>query len=141
VEHALLTPVTFAIIPLFALANAGVSLHSGSGLHWGNPTLWGVLMGLLIGKPLGVLLAVWVAVKSGIASLPEGGTWRQMIGVSVLCGIGFTMSLFVGNLAFSVREEYLVATKLGILAASLLSGLVGGVILAEGRRLRKSAGV
>ena len=134
IEHALLRPVAFLIVPLFALANAGVNVRTGGGLPLGSPTLWGVLLGLLVGKPLGVLLASWGAVKTGVASLPEGGTWRQVAGVSVLCGIGFTMSLFVGNLAFAGGEDQLVATKLGVLAASLLSGLVGGAIIARAGR-------
>jgi NhaA family Na+:H+ antiporter len=76
-----------------------------------------------------VLLASWLAVKSRVASLPEGANWRHVAGVSVLCGIGFTMSLFVGNLAFPSDDDHLVATKLGILIASLLSGVAGGAII------------
>ena len=129
VEHALLRPVAFLIVPLFALANAGVNLRSAGGFQWGSPTMWGILLGLLIGKPLGVLGASWVAVLSGIASLPEGGTWRQVIGVSFLCGIGFTMSLFIGNLAFSDSGEQLTATKVGILIASALAGVAGGILI------------
>ena len=132
VEHALLLPVTFLIIPLFALANAGVDLRSGGGGAIARDTItWGVLLGLLIGKPIGVLLASWIALRTRIASLPEGANWRQIAGVSVLCGIGFTMSLFIGNLAFPDDPDHLVATKVGILAASLLAGIVGGVIIAS----------
>jgi NhaA family Na+:H+ antiporter len=141
VEHALLKPVTFMIVPLFALANAGVDLRSGGAAGWSSPVLWGVLLGLLIGKPVGVLLASWLAVKSGVASLPEGATWRQVAGVSVLCGIGFTMSLFVGNLAFPGDEDHLVATKMGILIASLLSGIAGGAIVARAAKPRNDAPV
>ena len=139
IEHALLKPVTFLIVPLFALANAGVSVRTGGGLAVDNPVLWGVLLGLLVGKPLGILLASWVAVKSGLAALPEGAAWRQVAGVSVLCGIGFTMSLFIGNLAFPGREDQLVATKVGILVASLLSGIVGGTIIALAGKPRTAA--
>ena len=134
VEHALLRPVAFLIVPLFALANAGVNVRSGGGLPLGSMTMWGVLLGLLVGKPLGVLLCSWVAVKSGVATLPEGGTWRQVAGVSVLCGIGFTMSLFIGNLAFPGSADQLAATKVGILAASLLAGLAGGAVLVGAAR-------
>ena len=139
VEHALLKPVTFLIVPLFALANSGVDVRSGGLSVWSSPVLWGVLLGLVIGKPLGILLASWLAVKSGLASLPEGATWRHLAGVSVLCGIGFTMSLFVGNLAFPSQENDLVATKLGILTASVLAGVVGGAVLsrAAGAESRK----
>ena len=91
--------------------------------------MWGVLLGLLVGKPLGVLTASWLAIKGGFASLPQGARWRHIAGVSVLCGIGFTMSLFVGNLAFPDDESHLVATKLGILITSLLSGVAGGILI------------
>jgi Na+:H+ antiporter, NhaA family len=134
-EHVRLAQVTFVIVPLFALANAGVNLRGGGGggdsaLPLWSLTLWGVMLGLLVGKPIGILLASWAAVKIGIASLPGGGTWTQMVGVAILSGIGFTMSLFIANLAFAGRDDQLVATKLGILAASLLSGLGGGMVVA-----------
>jgi NhaA family Na+:H+ antiporter len=130
VEHALLAPVTFIVIPLFALANAGVVVGGGGGLSLLSDTLfWGVTAGLVVGKPLGVLLASWLAIRTGLASLPDHATWRQITGVSVLCGIGFTMSLFVTNLAFPGNEEHLAATKVGILLASLVAGLLGGAIL------------
>ncbi|HEX8914023.1 MAG TPA: Na+/H+ antiporter NhaA [Humisphaera sp.] len=137
VEHALLRPVAFGIVPLFALANAGVSFAGGDGngaSPLSSPVAWGVLLGLLVGKPVGVLLASWVVVKTGVASLPSGATVRQLVGVAVLCGIGFTMSLFVGNLAFPGEASLLAATKVGILAASLLAGVAGGAILWSGRR-------
>ena len=129
VEHALLKPVTFVVVPLFALANAGVELRAIDAAVLKSPVLWGVMLGLFLGKPIGVLLASWLAVKSRVASLPEGANWRHVAGVSVLCGIGFTMSLFVGNLAFPSDDDHLVATKLGILIASLLSGVAGGAII------------
>ena len=140
VEHALLRPVAFLVVPLFALANAGVDLRpaaGGEGDGGGTltgPVMWGVLLGLLLGKPVGILLASWAAIKGGFAALPAGATWRQVVGVSVLCGIGFTMSLFIANLAFAGRADLLAATKVGILAASLVSGVVGGAILASARR-------
>jgi NhaA family Na+:H+ antiporter len=137
VEHALLKPVTFLIVPLFALANAGVDLRfggGGGGQRMDSPVLWGVFAGLVLGKPVGVLLASWLAVKSRLASLPEGATWGQVAGVAVLCGIGFTMSLFIANLAFPGQEDQLAATKVGILAASLVAGLLGGGALLAMRR-------
>jgi NhaA family Na+:H+ antiporter len=129
VEHALLAPVNILIVPLFALANAGVDLRSGAGPALGSPVTWGVLLGLLVGKPVGVLLASWAALRTGMASLPEGATVRSIVGVSVLCGIGFTMSLFVANLAFPGQGEQLTASKVGILGASLVCGVVGGGII------------
>lgn len=141
VEHGLLTPVNFLIVPLFALANAGVEV--GTGARLGSPVAWGVLLGLFVGKPVGILLASWIAVKAGVASLPAGGTWRQMVGVGLLCGIGFTMSLFVANLAFAGQDDLLTDTKIGILAASLVSGILGGAIItgtATGQRDVTSVG-
>lgn len=129
VEHALLWPVGFIIVPLFALANAGVSLRSGVGTIFSDPVMWGVLAGLVIGKPLGVLLASWLAVKARIASLPEGASPGQLVGVGVLCGIGFTMSLFVANLAYPGDETHIAAAKVGILDASIIAGVIGGIII------------
>ena len=92
--------------------------------------MWGVAIGLFVGKPVGVLLGVWLAIKSNLATLPANSTWGQIVGVAVLCGIGFTMSLFVANLAFPGQTELLTATKVGILGASLLAGLIGGGLIA-----------
>jgi NhaA family Na+:H+ antiporter len=139
VEHALLTPVSFFIVPLFALANAGVDLRTGGGAALSSPITWGVFFGLLLGKPIGILLASWAAVKGGLAALPGGGNWQQLIGVSVLCGIGFTMSLFVANLAFPGQEEHLAATKVGIIGASVISGVIGGALLARAGRQKSSS--
>jgi NhaA family Na+:H+ antiporter len=141
VEHALLKPVAFLIVPVFALANAGVDLRfggGGGGHRIASPVLWGVFAGLVIGKPVGVLLASWLAVKGRLASLPEGTTWRQVTGVSVLCGIGFTMSLFIANLAFPGQDDQLAATKVGILGASLVAGIAGAALIARanGRHVR-----
>jgi Na+:H+ antiporter, NhaA family len=138
VEHALLKPVAFVIVPLFALANAGVDLTSGGASALTGPITWGVLLGLLVGKPLGVLLASWAVLKAGLAALPEGATWRQLTGVALLCGIGFTMSLFVAGLAFSDAGQ-LAATKVGIIAASVVSSLVGGAILLRAGGSRRGA--
>jgi NhaA family Na+:H+ antiporter len=137
VEHALLRPVNFLIVPLFALANAGVDLRAAaSGAALGSPVTWGVLLGLMIGKPVGVLLASWAAIKIRVASLPHGATGPQLVGVAVLCGIGFTMSLFVANLAFPQQAAHLAAAKIGILGASLVCGVAGGAIIAAAGRRR-----
>jgi len=99
----------------------------GAAVH--NPVMWGVVAGLLIGKPVGVILASWGSIKTGLASMPESATVRQIVGVGVLCGIGFTMSLFVSNLAFPGSDGELTASKLGILTASVLAALAGMGIL------------
>jgi NhaA family Na+:H+ antiporter len=100
-----------------------------------------VLLGLVIGKPTGVLLGAWAATRTGAASLPAAAKRRQFLGVSVLCGIGFTMSLFVANLVFPGREDLLGSAKVGILAASLVAGVVGGAIVAwAGRGPARSRG-
>jgi NhaA family Na+:H+ antiporter len=138
-EHALLKPVNFLIVPLFALANAGVDVRTGGTAALSSPIAWGVLLGLLVGKPVGILLASWGAVKSGLAALPAGATWRQIVGVSVLCGIGFTMSLFVANLAFVGQDDRLTAAKLGILAASAVSGIAGGALVAASQGKGRAA--
>jgi NhaA family Na+:H+ antiporter len=125
-EHALHGWVAFFIMPVFALANAGVALGGGEGLT-GRVTL-GVILGLFVGKQIGVTLFAWLSVKLGWAELPAGVSWRQIYGVSFLCGIGFTMSLFIANLAFD-DVVLLDGAKVGILAASVVSGLVGWLML------------
>ena len=127
-EHGLRGVVTFGIMPLFALANAGVSL-GGGGAMLTRPVALGVILGLLLGKPLGILLGSWAAVRTGLATLPSGVSWRTLHGVAWLGGIGFTMSLFIAGLAFSAQPALLAAAKLGILLASVLAGLVGWTLL------------
>jgi NhaA family Na+:H+ antiporter len=135
VEHALLTPVNFLIVPLFALANAGVPFRGpGLGEVLRDPVMWGILVGLVVGKPVGVMVASWLAIKVGVASLPEGSNWWQVLGIAVLCGIGFTMSLFVANLAFPGHADHLAAAKLGILGGSAACGLAGAAIVMAGGR-------
>jgi NhaA family Na+:H+ antiporter len=129
-EHDLHAPVAFAILPLFAFANAGVPL---AGVGFGTlaqPVPVGIAAGLLAGKPVGVLLASWVAVACGAARLPKGADWRSMSGAAVLCGIGFTMSLFIASLAFEgAGMEYVVQTRLGVLVGSLASAVLGYALL------------
>jgi NhaA family Na+:H+ antiporter len=132
-EHTLLRPVAFVIVPIFAFSNAGVSF-AGFGLEaMLAPVTLGVASGLALGKLVGVFGAVLILVRSGLADLPAGSTWTQMMGVSILCGIGFTMSLFISLLAF---DEALLQTeaKFGILAGSLLAGITGYLILRVARR-------
>lgn len=132
-EHALPLPVNWMILPLFALANAGVSLRSGSLDATQHSIAWGVLLGLLIGKPVGVTLASLMAVGLNLGQLPGHTHRTQLVGAAVLCGIGFTMSLFVANLAFPnlppAPSPSLAAAKLGIFAASLLSAVLGGTLM------------
>jgi NhaA family Na+:H+ antiporter len=134
-EHTLHPWVTYAILPLFALANAGVPLTGMSFASLLDPLPLGIAAGLFIGKQAGVLAATWLAVRGGIGKLPEGASWLQMYGLAVLTGIGFTMSLFIGTLAFHTVSEN-AAVRIGVLAGSLVSALVGYLVLsfAAGRR-------
>ena len=120
-EHGLHDVVTFLIMPVFALANAGVALSGNLTAVFSGPVTLGVIFGLLLGKPLGITFASWLAVRSGFAALPAGVTWGHVHGAGWLGGIGFTMSLFVAELAFS-DEAQLTLAKLGILVASLCAG-------------------
>ncbi|HVX00648.1 MAG TPA: Na+/H+ antiporter NhaA [Candidatus Babeliaceae bacterium] len=128
--EAILHPwVAYLIMPVFALANAGVSLKASGQLLFGTISL-GIISGLVLGKQLGVFSFSWVFIKLGWAKLPFGVSWTQLYGVSVLCGIGFTMSLFLGTLAFeNGNSNYLIEVRLGVLTGSILSGLMGAWIL------------
>ncbi len=122
--------VAFLIMPLFALANAGVPLGGGDlAAALSSPVMLGVLLGLVLGKPLGITLFSWAAVRMGVASLPSQVTWRMVHGTAWLAGIGFTMSLFVAGLAFPGMPGLLAGAKLGILAASLGAGICGWILL------------
>ena len=130
-EHGLHGIVAFGIMPLFALANAGVALAGGEiGAAASSPVTLGVLLGLVLGKPLGITLFSWAAVRTGLATLPHAVSWRALHGVSWLAGIGFTMSLFIAGLAFGTTP-LLDHAKLGILAASLIAGAVGWLLLSR----------
>ena len=119
----------YVVLPIFALANAGVALNADSiGAAAGTMVMWGVLLGLLFGKPIGTTGLAWLAAKAGIVELPNGATWKQVFGIGLLGGVGFTVALFVTDLAFSGSSD-LDAAKIGILAASLLAGVVGLVYL------------
>jgi Na+:H+ antiporter, NhaA family len=133
-EHVLHPWVAFAIVPLFALANAGVRVEGDLLGALSNGVTTGVVLGLVLGKQLGVTLGAWLAVRSGVADLPEGVAWRHIYGAGWLAGIGFTMSLFVADLAFADPGEtgFMTAAKLGILVASIIAG-VGGWLLLRSR--------
>ncbi|UJF19682.1 Na+/H+ antiporter NhaA [Vibrio sp. SS-MA-C1-2] len=129
-EHALHPYVAYFILPIFAFANAGVSLQ---GVSMGGLTSMlplGIIFGLLFGKPIGITLASWLAVKSGMAKLPEGVTFIHIVAVSVLCGIGFTMSMFISSLAFEqASADFGTYSRLGILIGSLLAAVIGYFLL------------
>ena len=128
-EHAISPYVAFMIMPLFAFANAGVSLTGLSLSTLLNPVPLGILCGLFFGKQIGVLLFSFVSIKLKFAEMPNNSTWLSLYGVSILTGIGFTMSLFVGNLAFVENVQYMDGVKIGVLAGSLLSTLAGYFLL------------
>jgi NhaA family Na+:H+ antiporter len=125
IEHAISPYVAFGIMPLFAFANAGVSLEGLSFASLLNKVPLGILMGLFVGKQLGVFVFSYVSIKLKIAQMPNNANWFNFYGVGVLTGIGFTMSLFVGNLAFVENVQYMDGVKIGVLTGSLLSTLTG----------------
>jgi Na+:H+ antiporter, NhaA family len=127
-ERALSPWVAFVVLPIFAFANAGVSLNSSGEMSPLSPLGLGIVAGLFLGKQLGITASVLLAKTAGIAALPAGASWRQIYGVAMLCGIGFTMSLFIGLLAFSDAEHQAVI-KIAVLVGSLLSALAGALIL------------
>ncbi len=127
-EHTLHPWVSFIIMPLFAFANAGVAISNNFLTELTNPISVGIIIGLFFGKQLGIFIFTWLSVKFNIASVPFGVSWKQIYAAGILAGIGFTMSLFIANLAF-VYEDLLNISKVGILSASLLSGLLGFIIL------------
>ncbi len=124
IEHEISPWVSYLIIPAFALTNAGVEVGALSLADLTAPVTLGVALGLLVGKPLGVMTATWAAIKLGLSPKPRGATWGHLLAVSSLAGIGFTMSLFIGQLAFSSPTE-LTRAKAGILLGSALSAVVG----------------
>ncbi len=128
-EHAISPYVAFGIMPLFAFANAGVSLDGISFSSLLLPVPLGILLGLFIGKQLGVFLFSYVSIKLGFAQMPNNSNWIELYGVGILTGIGFTMSLFVGNLAFIENTQYIDGVKLGVLSGTLLSTLSGYILI------------
>ncbi|GEO00371.1 Na(+)/H(+) antiporter NhaA [Novosphingobium sediminis] len=125
-EHALVGVSGFLIVPLFGLANAGVALGAGNPLA---PLPLGIALGLILGKQAGVMLAVFGCERLGIASRPAGATLLHVWGMALLCGIGFTMSLFIGALAFTAAPQLVEDAKLGVLGGSLISALLGAAVL------------
>ncbi len=129
-EQDLHLPVALIVIPLFALANAGITIDFSSiGDTISKPVSIGIMMGLVLGKVIGIFGVAWLAIKLKIASLPKGSNHRQLFGVAFLGGIGFTMSIFVADLAFAGLPELIFQAKVGILAASLVAGIFGYIWL------------
>ncbi len=134
IEHALHPWVAFVIMPLFALANAGIVITSDFFSSIINPVSIGVAAGLIIGKFTGILLFCWIMVRFRISTLPEGANWKHIAGVALLAGIGFTMSLFISGLAFK-SQAFIDQAKYGILIASIIAGILGTIVL---RRIGQS---
>jgi NhaA family Na+:H+ antiporter len=134
-EHALVPWVAFAIMPVFALANAGVEIGGGFAPALGSRISLGIILGLLLGKQVGIMLCTWLVIRLGLGTLPEGVTWKHIYATSWLAGIGFTMSLFIAYLGFGEGEQ-LVLSKYGILAGSLAAGVVGYILLRLATRSR-----
>jgi len=120
--------VAYLILPLFAFANAGVSFDGMTWGQLGDPVTIGILAGLFIGKQLGIFIPFALAVKSGLCRMPEGVGYLQVYGMAILCGIGFTMSLFIGELAFG-QPELQTSVRVGVMVGSLLSALAGYAVL------------
>lgn len=127
-EHNLHPWVAFAILPVFAFANAGVSFAGITFAAFADPLTLGIAVGLFVGKSIGVCGACGALIALGAARLPDGASWPQFAGVAALCGVGFTMSLFIGSLAFE-GPEYFTPIRLGVIAGSLLSGIMGYLLL------------
>lgn len=127
-EHALHSTVAYFIMPLFALCNAGVVITGDSMAAIGSHQSLGIILGLVVGKPLGIMLFSWIVLRLKLAARPSGATWKMMLGVACLGGIGFTMSIFIDNLAFT--DPQIIATgKLAILVASVVAAVVGALLL------------
>jgi NhaA family Na+:H+ antiporter len=135
-EHLLHPWVTYLVVPVFGFANAGVALTGMTLAQFQQPVTLGIAAGLFAGKQLGVFASVWLTVKLGLGERPAHASWLQIYGISLLCGIGFTMSLFIGLLAFPASPALQDAVKVGVLAGSLASGLAGAIVLAFAGRTR-----
>ncbi|WP_273725867.1 Na+/H+ antiporter NhaA [Brucella gallinifaecis] len=133
-EHALAKPVAFFIVPVFGFANAGISFSGMTASIIFDTLPLGIMLGLFVGKQIGVFGAAWLAIKAGLAQKPMGASWAQLYGVAILCGIGFTMSIFIGLLSYP-SELLQAETKIGVLTGSALSAICGYTLL---RMLAKS---
>lgn len=132
-EHALVNPVNFLIIPIFAFANTNITLESSMIAGLTAPLGLGISLGLLLGKPIGILLTAFICSKTGLSSLPEQAGWKHILGVGLLAGIGFTMSIFIALLSYD-SALHIAEAKLSILITSLLAGIIGYSILSVGSK-------
>ena len=130
-EHLLHPWVAFLVLPMFAFANAGIVFEGMTFASFVEPVTLGIALGLIVGKQLGVFLPLWLCIKTGVAPMPRDATWFQLYAVSALCGIGFTMSLFIGGLAFELTE-FKAPVRLGVLTGSIVSALLGYALLRFG---------
>lgn len=133
-EHALHPWVAFVIVPVFALANAHIHLPSGFDVILASPVAWGIILGLVVGKPIGIILFAWIAVRIGVATLPRAVGWLHISGAALLGGIGFTMAIFVTGLAF-MDASLILQAKIAILVASLITGVLGFLLLRFSREI------
>lgn len=136
-EHLLMRPVNFFIMPLFALANTNIKFESAMVDGLFTPLGMGIVLGLFIGKPVGIFITSWLSIKTGFSKMPDKAGWSHIIGVGMIAGIGFTMSIFISLLSFT-SAELLVEAKFSILVGSLLSGVMGSLLL-KGIAKRKKA--
>jgi NhaA family Na+:H+ antiporter len=134
-EHALNPWVAYAIVPLFGFANAGVSLGGTSAAVLAEPLVLGIALALFFGKQIGIFGSIRIAVRLGLARAPGGASWAQIYGVALLAGIGFTMSLFIGGLAFPGGGAMMDEVKIGVLAGSILSAVAGYCVLRFASRM------
>jgi len=133
-EHSLHAPVNFFILPLFAFANAGIGFSTVSAKDFTDSMTIGITLGLFLGKQVGIVFFTFLAQLLGLGSLPQGVSWGSVYGLAILSGIGFTMSLFIGSLAFECHEGAcydMVDYRMGILIGSFVSGLVGFLVLSK----------
>lgn len=139
IEHGLHSWIAFFVLPIFAFANAGVSLTGVSISELFTPVSIGIMAGLFVGKQLGIFTICWLAIKLKLCQLPKGATWSQLYGVCLLCGVGFTMSLFIGSLAFEEQGlAYQTQVKIGVLIGSLVSAIAGAMLIKQSSAKVKS---
>ena len=136
-EHILMKPVNFLIMPIFALANTNIKFESAMIEGLFTPLGMGIILGLFIGKPVGIFIMSWISIKLGLSKMPDQAGWTHIIGIGLIAGIGFTMSIFISLLSFAGADFLMVEAKFSILVASILSGLVGSILLKSVAKKKK----